>query len=186
MRPGKVEPVKLVVSIFSSEPALISDVLVELKTRFGDTDFLSEPVDFDFTAYYEGEFGKGLRRRLASFEELIDPSELARIKLETNALEDRYLGVEGKRGKRRVNIDPGYLTLERLVLASCKNFSHRIYLGSGVYGDLTLLYSGEEYRALEWTYPDYAGAHMRGLFKEIRERYAEKIGRGKRGRRPKG
>jgi hypothetical protein len=183
MRPGKVEPVKLVVSVFSREPELIQGVLKKLQKRFGKTDFLSEPFDFNLTDYYEDEFGKGLIRRVASFEDLIDPAELATIKLETNALEDSYLSSEGK---RRVNIDPGYLTLERLVLASCKNFTHRIYLAKGVYGELTLVYRGGEYRPLEWTYPDYSGAHMGGLFNEIRKMYAEKIGRGKTARKLKG
>jgi hypothetical protein len=180
MRPGKVEPVKLVVSVFSSEPDLVTAIIEELEKSFGKIDLLSEPIDFNLTDYYEDEFGKGLIRRIASFENLIDPSELAEIKLKTNALEDRYLGSDGK---RRVNIDPGYLTLERLVLASCKNFTHRIHLAKGVYGDLTLIYRGGEYRPLEWTYPDYCGGHIRGLFKKIRTRYAEKIGRGETGKK---
>jgi hypothetical protein len=182
MRPGKVEPVKLVVSVFSSEPDLVTAIMEELQKSFGKIDLLSEPIDFNWTDYYEDEFGKGLVRRVASFEDLIDPAELANIKHKTNALEDRYLDANGK---RRVNIDPGYLTFERLVLASCKNFTHRIYLANGVYGDLTLVYRGGEFRPLEWTYPDYCGAQMKGLFKKIRTMYAEKIGRGKTGKKRK-
>ncbi len=182
MRPGKVEPVKLIVSLFSSELDLIDSVLEELTNRFGEIDFLSEPFDFIETGYYDEEFGGGLVRRIASFSDLVDPAELPSIKLLTNSIEDSYTR-EG--GKRKVNIDPGYLTLERLVLASCKNFSHRIYLGEGVYGDLTFLYRAGEYRPLEWTYPDYGGARMKGLLKQIRAKYAEKIGRGT-GRKLKG
>lgn len=179
MKAGKAEPVKLVISVFSPEPELIETVLGELRGRFGNIDLLSEPLEFDSTRYYEDEFGSGLVRRVASFEDLIEPVELPGIKLETNGLEETYVGPGGK---RRVNIDPGYLTLERLVLASCKNFSHRVCLGEGVYADLTLVYRRGEYRTLEWTYPDYGGPRMRGLFKEIRAIYAKKIGRGTGGR----
>ncbi len=175
MKAGRVEPVKLVASVFSSDGALIESVLGELEKRFGETDLVSAPLELDSTDYYEAEFGKRLVRRVASFAELIDPGELPGIKLETNALEESYPG-EG--GARRVNIDPGYVTLERLVLASCKNFTHRVHLARGVYADLTLVFRAGGVLPLEWTFPDYASGTMRGIFKTIRSMYAAQIGRG--------
>ena len=177
MEPREPEPVKLVASIFTGETELFAEVLRRLQERFGPVDMLSEPMDFDHTDYYEEEFGPALVRRLASFDRLIRPEELPAIKLYTNSLEQEYLTEDGR---RRVNIDPGYVSLERFVLATCKNHYHRIYLGRGVYADLTLVYRKGEYRPLEWTYPDYSEPHMRALIKQIRLRYAYRIGKGKR------
>jgi hypothetical protein len=78
----------------------------------------------------------------------------------------------GTGGRREANIDPGYLLLERLVLATGKNFSHRIYVGRGIYADLTLIYQRGAYRALPWTYPDYAGAPLGRFLAAVRRKYA--------------
>ena len=180
MRPAaQTAPVKLVVSVFTAESALFSAVIGELARRYGQPDFLSETLDFGSTDYYREEMGFPLSRKLVSFESLIRPDGLSGVKLYTNGIEDVFLSADGK---RRVNIDPGVLTLERFVLASCKNFTHRIYIGGGVYADLTLIYSATSgsFRALEWTYPDYAAPGMTGILKELRRRYALSLGMGAR------
>ncbi len=159
---------KMVASIFTGRRALFSEVLARLEERFGPVDFLSELLRFDYTDYYRREFGTGLKRRLLSFERLADPGTLAQTKLYTNGLEEEYLTGDGR---RMVNIDPGYISPERFVLATCKNFAHRIYLGDGVYADLTLIYRGGDYRPLEWTYPDYREGYMRDILKRIRNKY---------------
>lgn len=175
MRPKEHDRVKLIASLFTAEAELLMEVAKRLEDRFGPIDLLSEPLDFSHTGYYEEEFGGPLKRKMASFEPLMEIGELAEIKLFTNALEDEYLR-EG--GKRRINIDPGYLTLDKLVLASCKDFSHRIYLCAGVYAEVTLMYVGHDFTALPWTYPDYKDNGMTALMKEIRRRYAHKLGKG--------
>lgn len=142
--------------------------------RLGAPDILSELLTFEQTSYYEDEMGKGLRRKVASFDALIDPSMLSELKMFTNGLEAEF----SRDGKRRVNIDPGYMALEKFVLASCKNFSHRIYIGGGVYADLTLIYTGGGFATLPWTYPDYTEKTLFGIVKDIRRRYALQIGRG--------
>lgn len=169
MRPKKARNVKLAVSIISAEEALSS--------RFGRMDFLSETIPFDGTDYYEGEFGGGLKRRFGSFEDLVTPDGdgLAEIKLFTNGIEDGFLAPDGK---RRINIDPGLVSLERLVLASCKNFTHRIYLRDGVWADLTLIYTAGEFKDLPWTYPDYRADVMKSWLRQIRARYAQQVGKG--------
>lgn len=174
MRPRVPDPVKPAVSLFTGEAALFSEVLGRLQERYGAIDFLSEPLSFSSTDYYEEEFGGGLKRKIASFEGLIDPIKLVEIKLYANTLEEEF----SRDGKRRVNIDPGYMALEKFVLSSCKNFSHRVYLGDGVYAELTLMYSGTGFKDLAWTYPDYRVEKMKGLLKQIRNRYAFQIGKG--------
>ncbi len=180
MRPRQAERVKLFTSILSGRPELIEKAMERLAQRFGKVDYLSPLLPFDHTDYYEKEMGGGLVRRIVSYQELIMPDELPDIKLLTNSLEDEFLSADGR---RRINIDPGYLALDKVVLASCKNYSHRIYLKDGVYAEVTLRYSARnrEYTAFDWTYPDYRDTSLRGLFGEIRRRYATQIGRGGRG-----
>ena len=177
MRPREADKVKLFVSVFTNEPRLLTEVLKRLTERFGPLDMLSEPFDFTDTDYYAKEFGTGLKRRICSFERLIEQDAIAPIKIFTNGIEDNLLAANGR---RTVNIDPGYVALPRFVLASCKEFSHRLYAGSGVYADLTLRYVGHGFQTLPWTYPDYKDGRILSLITQMRERYALQIGRGGR------
>ncbi|GMR04654.1 MAG: DUF4416 family protein [Thermodesulfobacteriota bacterium] len=171
------EKVKLVVSLFTVDRELFLPVLKVFEGRFGAIDFLSEPLDFDSTDYYDREFGEGGKtRRVVSFQEHIETGDLSEIKVFSNGVEEEFL----RDGRRRINIDPGYITLERFVLASCKNFSHRVHVGGGVYADLTLVFRRGAFRALDWTYPDYSDSAMIEILTEIRRRYAFKIQRGLR------
>ncbi|MFW5930593.1 MAG: DUF4416 family protein [Desulfosalsimonas sp.] len=166
-RPALPEPAKLVIGAFTAEPDLIEPVARRLSEKFGDIDLTSNWFRFDYTDYYEKEMGAGLLRRMMAFKTLVGQDELAGIKHATNKIEFEF--AEGD--NRRVNIDPGYLLRERFVLATAKNFSHRIYIGTGIYADLTLVYSKGEFRALPWTYPDYAAENVLGFLYRVREKY---------------
>jgi hypothetical protein len=102
-----------------------------------------------------------------TFGRLVDPADLAAIKQQTNDLE--WSLAQGEH--RRVNIDPGYVSLGKLVLASTKDHGHRLYLGWGIYGEVTLTYQQGRFRPWPWTYPDYASDRYCTLFGEIRKRY---------------
>ncbi len=128
-------------------------------------------MPFDYTGYYEEEMGTGLTRTLITYRKLIKREEIVELKIFTNKLEKVF----SFENKRTVNIDPGYIAQEHIILATGKGFSHRPYLGRGVYADLTLVYTKDEYRALEWTYPDYGTAGMRELFRELRHKYADQL-----------
>jgi len=166
-RPREPKPAKLFVSVISGVPERIARALSELAGRYGPLDFVSAVLAFDYTDYYSAEMGMPLRRRFASFVPLVSQGDLVRIKEETNELEGRLS--EG--GRRSVNIDPGYLVAERLVLATGKNCAHRIYLDRGIYADLTLVFHQKEYRPLPWTYPDYGEARVRGWLGVLRRKY---------------
>jgi hypothetical protein len=168
-------PVKLIVSLITGNSNVIRPVLEKMEDKFGSMDFLSEKLAFNHTDYYKEEMGDELFRKFVSFEKLIKPDTLPDIKFFTNSLEQEYLSGDGK---RMVNIDPGYISMERLVLATGKNFTHRIYLRDGIYADLTLVYKGGSFQALEWTFPDYAEADMRKLLGGIRDRYAHQLKQG--------
>ncbi len=150
------------------DKALVEDVAQDLTDHFGPVDLLSAWLPFDYTDYYHTEMGRPLFRRVFSFLELVEQTFLADAKTITNGIEEKY----SRNGLRRVNIDPGYLLLERFVLATGKNYSHRIYIGKGIYADLTLLYTDGEYRKLPWTYPDYASEDMIRYLLKVRSKYA--------------
>lgn len=169
--PKQADDVKLLVSVFSPEERLLEEVMRELQAMCGAVDWMSTPLFFDRTRYYEKEMGWPLHRRFLSFEKLIRPESLVEIKLETNELEKRYL----QEGKRRVNIDPGYIALERLVLATGKNYTHRIYLSKGIYADLTLVFHQGSFQTLAWTYRDYGDPVIIGYFNEVREHYKSQL-----------
>jgi len=163
----KPKPVKLIMSIIYKKEEIFNCALEDIIKTFGQTDFTTEILPFDFTDYYYKEMGSLLNRRFMSFLKLMAPEALPKIKIETNQIELKY----SINSNRQVNIDPGYISAERLVLATGKNFTHRIYLNDGVYADLTLIYQNKNFRPLPWTYPDYATPKIREIFKQIRENY---------------
>jgi hypothetical protein len=169
------EKVKLIASLLTGDPPLLAEVKTALSSLFGPLDFESGLLPFDHTDYYSVEFGPGLRRQIVTFERLIDPADLPTIKWQTNDLEQSL--VEGE--CRRMNIDPGYVSLGKLVLASTKNHGHRVYLGQGIYGEVTLTYQRGRFRPWPWTYPDYGSEEYCALFGKIRERYKAQLRVGK-------
>jgi hypothetical protein len=167
-------PVKLIVGMFAAREELFEAVRGELASAYGAVDQASPVWAFDFTTYYAEEFGDDLLRQFLSFSELVDPGRLAEIKLHTNALEQTY----AHEGKRQINLDPGYIELSKLVLATTKNHQHRIYLGQGIYAEVTLRYVRKSFRPWEWTYPDYRTDHHIEFFNHVRETYLQQLKEG--------
>lgn len=165
------DPVKPVFSVFSADRQELVRVAHLLEDLVGPFDYASAELAFDRTDYYRAEMGWPLIRRFFSAEHLIDPSELVEIKVRGNDLESR-LAVGGQ---RTVNIDPGYISPERLVLATGKNYIHRVYLDRGVWADLTLIFQAGRYQPLPWTYPDYATEEVREILLDIRKKCLEQL-----------
>jgi hypothetical protein len=163
--------VKLIASLLTGEMSLLPEVRAALVQAFGPTDLESEILPFDHTDYYAAEFGPALQRQFVTFERLISPEELPAVKRQTNELEQSF----AQEGRRRVNIDPGYVSLSKLALATTKDHAHRLYLGQGIYGEVTLAYQQGRFRPWPWTYADYASDHYCALFMEIRKRYKAQI-----------
>lgn len=151
----KHQPVLLTMTIFSRYLDAIGWAEQELSQRFGEIGLNSEVLQFEQTKYYEQQMGADLLLKLIAFKELVEPEVLPETKLWTNELEKRYLEMAGKSEARPLNLDPGYMTLGKFVLASTKDNSHRIYLGKGVFGEVTLYYAQGGWREREWTYPNY-------------------------------
>ena len=170
----EARPVKLIVGLLSGERDLLPAVRSELQGLLGPAEEESDLFPFDFTDYYEEEMGGGLEKKFFSFEKLIKPDSLAEIKLQTNELEKKF-SREVEEPPRPVNLDPGYVGLSKLVLASTKNYSHRIYLRRGIYAEVTLIYKGGEFQPLPWTYPDYRTEEYRNFFQSVRDSYRQEL-----------
>lgn len=166
--------VKIFLGILVARPALIGEIEAVLIERLGPVDVRSEVLDFGYTDYYEGEMGKGLKRNFLGFRNLVAPDRLVDIKLWTNGLEGSAFCHEGRRW---VNLDPGYLTPAKVVLATTKDYAHRLYLGSGIYGEVTLTYRDGRFEPLPWTYPDYRSGDYDAFFLQLRATYMRQIGR---------
>jgi len=172
-RPSPPKPAKLVIGFFLKEKNLGIPVVENLIERFGEVDIVSEWMPFDQTTYYEPEMGAPLYRRMMAFETLIQQNQLAEVKLFANEIEKQY----ADNGKRLVNIDPGYLLLERFVLSTGKNFAHRIYIGKEIYADLTLIFRKGRFESLPWSFPDYAGDRVQTFLMRVRGKYARDLKR---------
>lgn len=174
---GKIkipQPVKMISGLLAKNEEWLEMGRAALAGRFGPVDLASETVPFNFTSYYEKELGKNVLRRYLSFEKLIPPGELASVKLATNELE---AGLSGG-GLRKVNLDPGCLDLSKLVLATTKDATYRVYLGEGIYGQSTLFFKDGSFRPWEWTYPDYRQESAIAFFNRAREIYKKQLREG--------
>ncbi len=165
------QPVKVFVGILTAQPSALAELRGSLEEQFGPVDCESELLEFAYTDYYEPEMGAGLKRMFFGFSRLASPDALVDLKLFTNRVE-RTLAINGK---RTVNIDPGYLTAARVVLASTKDFAHRLYLGKGIYGEVTLVYQKKDFQALPWTYPDYRSEAYLQYFRKLRKAYVAQL-----------
>ncbi len=164
-------PVKLMCSIFTPDETLLAVVRGALTSHWGPLDYQSELLPFEHTSYYAREFGERLLRQIVAFANLIPREQLASIKCATNALEMTWIA----EGRRRANLDPGYIAMDKLVLATTKDYSHRIYIGQGIYAEVTLRYRRGSFQAWEWTYPDYASPRYLQMCNEIRAIYAAQL-----------
>ena len=173
-QPKEPRPSKLFMSIIFATDSMLGQGMEDLGLAFGRIDSVSKRFPFDLTQYYAEEIGPRLFRNFISVEPLIPPASLPDIKLATNRLEKKYATPQGK---RQLNIDPGYLCLAHVILATTKGYSHRPYLRDGIYADVSLIYRNGSFRPLEWTYPDYRQEDVITFFNQLRERYIEALER---------
>jgi hypothetical protein len=164
------DPVLLLAGVILSPDAPLEDAESRLAREFGPVELRSQTYPFDYTDYYREEMGPDLARVFFAFSRLVDPSSLRGIKLATAAIEDGL----SSGGRRTVNIDPGYVDLYKLVLASFKPMGHKIYLGKGVYADPTLYYD-KGWRPHEWGFPDFRSGLYDEYLEEARRAYREKL-----------
>lgn len=159
------EPAILFAGILYRNEEYFSRAKLLLREKFGMILMESRALEWNCSEYYRKELGWPIIRKFLFFKDRMNQLDLPDIKLATNELEDE-LSTEGG---RNINIDPGYLTLSKVVLASTKNYSHRLYLGKGIFGEVTLVHVGGRYRPHLFTYRDYSDDSCRRIFEEARE-----------------
>lgn len=158
--------VKLVTALIFREEACFDNALTALAKTFSKPDYIGPAHPFDLTHYYEPEMGPGLKRVFVSYHDPIEPTSLVAIKWRTHGMEADF----SEDGRRRVNIDPGYLDLFKLVLASFKGRGHKVYLGRGVWADTTAYFDGGRFESFQWSFPDFQNGRYNDDLLAIRQR----------------
>ena len=164
-------PSKLFVGMLSQDIGLFEHCVDRLISVYGPVDLRSEILPWDHSDYYRDEMGPGLRRIFFFFTTPIDPGDLAAIKHYSIQLEQELTRTDISGTHRAINLDPGYITEAKVVLATTKDFPHRVYIGRHIYAESTLHYSKTKgsYLAVEHTYPDFRIQYSRDLFNKVRE-----------------
>jgi hypothetical protein len=161
-------PVKLICAALAGRDEWLDRARELLEREFGPVDMESEIWPFEATDYYEKEMGPGLLRRVFSFKEMIDPENIVQAKHATNRMERRVGAKLSDSPERPVNLDVGYVSPGKLVLATTKDYSHRVYLRAGIYAEATLGWRHGAFEPWEWTYPDYRAEGYREFFANVR------------------
>lgn len=164
-QPNTVLPL---IAVFSIYPEAIEWAKNRIAYRWGELGPYSIPFEFDNTNYYDSTMGAGLKKQFFTVATPQDPSLLIDWKIQSNAWEEKYAQIAGKPEVRPLNIDPGYIDLGKLVLASSKDFAHRIYLGRGIYAEITLNFRDGVWESHHWTFPDYQRADYHEFFTRAR------------------
>ena len=162
-------PVLLLLAAFSRHPAALDWARQRATDAWGEIAAESPAFDFAETRYYDATMGPALKKVFWVFARPFDPVELVAVKLETNRWEREYAALADHAEPRPLNLDPGYLTLAKLVLASTKDFAHRIYLAQGIYAEITLQYRHHRWEHHQYTFADYRRADYQQFFSRCRE-----------------
>lgn len=162
-------PVLLILAVSSRYDAALEWTRTKTEENFGPIALASDAFDFTETDYYTDTMGTGLKKQFLACERPIDPAELPRIKRAANQWEADYAALGRHPETRPLNVDPGYITRAKLILASTKDHAHRIYLQEGIYAEITLAFRHHQWQPLDWTYPDYRRADYQAFFIRCRE-----------------
>lgn len=168
-------PVKLICGILACDGAALDAARQSLLDTLGAADCVSDIWPFDMTAYYESQAGPEILRQFVAFSELIDPGRLAAIKHTTNRLEQQLAATLDRPWPRPVNFDPGLIEPSKLVLASTKNFAHRIYIGDRMYAEVTMTYVRGTWQTFAFTFPDFKSGRYDDFLSSVRQRLTEQL-----------
>ena len=173
----KPDPVKLIIGILGCNANALAGAVDMIKAKFGSCDLESPTWPFGHTEYYAKETGREILKKFITVEKLIAPDKLAAIKHKTNKMEAKLAGLLDGGLSRPVNLDPGYIEPSKLVLASTKNFSHRIYIGEKIWAEVTLIYSKGQWTSFEYTFPDHKEPRYHDFFSQVRNKLVQQLRR---------
>lgn len=164
-----VQPVTPILGVIYRDVAVVDDALMWIEKLMGDVALSSPEYPFDLTNYYAPEMGENLKRRFFLLDRLSDPTLLSKWKVETNKLEEQAAQRFGE--QRPVNLDPGYMDGSKLVLASTKNHGHRIYVGQGIFAEVTLTFREGKWIRRDYTFPDFASGRYDEFLSKARDQH---------------
>lgn len=167
-------PVMLIAAVFSRYDEALDWARSRIEAAWGPIALESPRFAFVETDYYEPTMGPGLKKTFFACRDFIDPARLPDLKLQANAWEEEYAGLGHHAESRPLNIDPGYLTLAKLVLASTKDHAHRLYLRDGIYAEVTLHYQDGRWQHRPWTFPDYRRDDYQAFFTACRQHFKQR------------
>jgi hypothetical protein len=171
----KPDPVKLIIGILGCNADAVNTAVEMIKAKFGDCDIESPTWPFSHTEYYAEETGQEIVKKFVTIEKLIAPDTLAAIKHKTNKMEMKLADMLDGNLSRPVNLDPGYIEPSKLVLASTKNFSHRIYIGKKIWAEVTLIYNKGRWTTFEYTFPDHKEERYHYFFSQVRDKLVQQL-----------
>jgi len=171
----KPNPAKLIIGILAADENCLRAAIEALTSEFGKADLVSDVWPFTQTNYYKNEIGENILRQFVSIERLIDPGKLAKVKHQTNKLEQKLARKLKLDLPKPVNLDPGTIEPSKLILATTKNYAHRIYIGEKMYAEVTLVFDKGSWCPLPYTYPDYKQQCYQDFFEKVRKRLLEQL-----------
>lgn len=171
----KTQSVKFIVGILAINEETLAQANELIAQHLGPVESHSEAWPFSSTKYYAKEMSQTLLRQFVSLAEPTDPVDLIKFKLTCNSLELAHAQEQGRGQRRAINLDPGYITPAKLILASTKDFSHRVYLDQGIFGEVTLQYVHGSWRSFPWSFPDYSEPRYHEFFSDVRSRLLEQL-----------
>jgi len=170
--PGQV---KLIIGILAADENCLKKAAEKIEAEFGNIDIISDIWPFTQTDYYKEQTGENILKQFVAIEKLTEPAELADIKHRTNAIEKRLAKELAVDLPRPVNLDPGIIEPSKLILATTKNYSHRIYIGKKMYAEVTLIFDNGKWQTMPYTYLDYAQQCYHDFFSKIRKKLLEQL-----------
>ena len=169
------KPVMLIAAVISRHESALNWAVEKTTCHWGSLALQSPVFDFTETNFYAKSMGTDLKKQFLAFDNLIDPAELAATKLNSNDWEIEYSTASDQPEQRPLNIDPGYISEAKLVLATTKDRDHRIYLQQGIFAEVTLHFRGRKWTASRWTYPDYQRSDFQEFFTKCRSMLRDRI-----------
>ena len=171
--PVQPPPTKYFIAFLLAERSLMAAVEAEIAAAFGAIDGTSAITAWQESKFYQAEMGASLWRGFCSLSSLRSAADLAAVKLQCGAIEDKFRDPRSR--GRRINLDPGYLDTLKVVLASTKNANQRIYLGSGIFAEATLFYHHHTWHGLPYSYADYLAPTALEFFTQMRAIYVKQL-----------
>lgn len=171
------DKVKRFAAVFAHDESALDWLAQRCVADWGRIELASEKWPVAETGYYHRTMGSGVLKQLLLFESLIEMEELVADKWLAGEWEQELAKELNHQPSRPINIDSGYVSEAKLVLATTKDREHRVYVGRGIFAEVTLHYQKHQWRPWPWTYPDYHREEVAEFLNRARSQLRRELGR---------